>query len=93
MRPAFITATWSATVAIRADQEIQDLGLGGDVQGGGGLVRQDQPGAQGHGDGDGHPLALAAGEFMRIAAEGNLLRRQAHPAEGLAGQGQGRAPG
>ena len=42
------------------------LGLDGHVQGGGGLVGQQQLGVAGQGSGDNHPLLHAAGELMGI---------------------------
>ena len=46
--------------------ELEDLRLGGHVQGGGRLVGDQQRGLQGQGRGDHDALALAAGELMRI---------------------------
>jgi hypothetical protein len=57
-------------------QQVDDLGLDGDVERGDGLVAYHQLRAQDHGAGDADALALAAGEFMRVAPE--HLRRQPH---------------
>ena len=40
--------------------------LNGDIQRGGGLVRNEQLRLRGDGDGDGHPLLHAAGKLVRI---------------------------
>src|SRR5699024_19579 len=47
-------------------QKIQDLRLDGHVQGGGGLVGDDEAGVTGQGDGDHHSLAHAAGELVGV---------------------------
>ena len=47
-------------------EQIQDLGLDGDVEGGDGLISDDNPGLQGEGAGHGNALALAPGELMRV---------------------------
>ena len=53
---------------LQGGQQLEDLGLGGDVERGGGLVGDEQLGLarQGHGDHD--PLAHPAGEGMGIVA-------------------------
>ena len=58
-------------VVLTADllHAVEDLALDGDVQRGGGLVADDQVGLVQHGDGDGHALAHAAGELVRIALQ------------------------
>jgi len=56
-----------AVALLELRQEVQDLGLDGDVQGADGLVRHDEPGFQGQGPGDPQALALAAAEFVGIA--------------------------
>ncbi|MPM69170.1 hypothetical protein SDC9_116114 [bioreactor metagenome] len=48
-------------------EHIDHLGLNGYVQGGDGLVADDELGVYGQGAGDAHPLALAPGKFMGIA--------------------------
>ena len=45
---------------------LEDLGLDGHVQGRGGLVADQDLRIAGHGDGDDHPLAHAAGKLMGI---------------------------
>ena len=54
-----------------ADQ-VEDLGLDGDVEGGGRFIgdQQGRPAGQGHGDH--HPLPLAAGELMGIDPQAGL---------------------
>ena len=47
-------------------QQIQNLGLDGHVQSGGGLVRNQQLRIAGQGHGDHHPLAHTAGELVGV---------------------------
>ena len=67
--------------------EPQDVPGGLGVQGGGGLVAQEDPGAGGQGAGDGHPLLLAAGELggIRAGPAGQIheLQQLPGPADGL----------
>ena len=56
-----------AEVAAQVGEELDDLGLDRDVEGGDGLVGDDELGLQGEGAGDGDALALAAGELVRVA--------------------------
>ncbi len=44
----------------------QHLGLDGDIQGGGGLVGDEQLGVAGQGDGDDHPLLHPAGKLVGV---------------------------
>ncbi len=67
----------------------QDLRLDGDVQRGGGLVGDDQVRPVQHGDGDGHALAHAAGQLMRIGQQPFFGAGNAHHAERVARQGAG----
>src|SRR4029434_10716025 len=55
--------------AVQAEQQVDDLGLDGDVECRDRLVAHHQFGAQDHGAGDADPLALAAGEFVRVAPD------------------------
>jgi len=57
-----------AELSLEVRQEINDLGLNRDVQGADRLIADDKPGIQGEGTGDADALALAAGEFVRVAA-------------------------
>ena len=57
-------------------QEVQDLGLDGDVQGRDGFVGHDQLGVEGERPGQPDPLTLAAREFMGI--ELGCLGTQTH---------------
>ena len=50
-------------------QQPQDLGLHGDVQGGGGFVGDQQLRPAGQGDGDVHALGHAAGDLVRVGAQ------------------------
>ena len=58
-----------AEIALEVPDQFDDLRLRGDIQRGGGFVGDQQFGIAGQGDGDHHPLALSAGELMRIAAQ------------------------
>jgi hypothetical protein len=62
-------------------QLIDDLGLGGDIEGGGRLVGHDQVGLVQHRDRDGDALAHAAGELVRPGAQALLRRRDADARE------------
>jgi hypothetical protein len=53
-------------IAREVGEEVEDLRLDGDVEGGDGFVGNDEFGLGGKGPGDGDALALAAGEFMRV---------------------------
>jgi len=57
-------------------QQIENLILGGDVQGTHRFVQHQQPRLQGNGPGDGDALPLAAGELVGIA--GHVIGVQAH---------------
>ena len=61
-----------AEVGLEVGEEVEDLGLDGDVEGGDGFVADDELGAQGQGAGDADALALAAGEF---GGEAVVVRR------------------
>ncbi len=52
-----------AEVGLEVGEEVEYLGLDGDVEGGDWFVADDELGAQGQGAGDADALALAAGEF------------------------------
>jgi hypothetical protein len=53
-------------------EELQDLGLNGDIEGGGGFVGDEQTGAVDEGHRDEDSLALAAGELVGIVADAAL---------------------
>ncbi|GAA3151743.1 hypothetical protein GCM10020001_089120 [Nonomuraea salmonea] len=61
--------------------QLQHLLLHGDVERGGGLVADEQPGVVGQGDGEHDALALAAGELVRERAGDLGGLGQAYPAE------------
>jgi hypothetical protein len=61
-------------LALHAAHQGDDLGAGVAVEIGGGLVGEHQRRCGGQGAGDGHALALAAGELWQVA----LAVRQAH---------------
>ena len=67
----------AAFPALVQDQA-QDLALDGGVQGGGGLVGQQQFGAAGQSHGDHHPLAHAAGKLVGIVVIAAVRRGNAH---------------
>ncbi len=50
-------------------QQLQDLRLNGDIQGGGGFVSDEERGFASEGHGDHDALAHAAGELMRVVVE------------------------
>ena len=58
-----------AGLALERLQQLQDLRLDGDVERGGGLVRDQQLGVVGERGRDHHPLALPARELVRIGGE------------------------
>ncbi len=62
-------------------QQLQNLGLDGDVQGGYGLVGDEEPGPLNQRRGDGHPLPLPAGELPGLCRE--ALLRKLHPLQHL----------
>ena len=63
--------------------QVQDLGLNGDVQGGGRLVADEQFGPRDHGHGDHGPLAHAAREREGIGLEDSLRVGDLDAAHGL----------
>jgi hypothetical protein len=73
--------------------EIEDLGLDGDVQGGGRLIRDEQRRAAGERHGDHGALAHAAGELMGVLLQLPLGLRDAHQLQHLQRQLAGLAPG
>ena len=62
--------------------EVDDDGLDGDVECGGGFVGDDEAGAAGEGHGDEDALAHAAGELMGVKAEEGFGVRQVDGLEG-----------
>jgi hypothetical protein len=73
--------------------QLEDLGLDGDVEGGRGLVGDDQLGVAGEPDGDHHALAHAAGELVRVLAEAALGIGQADELQEFDGARPGVLPG
>ena len=59
--------------ALEIAEEVDDLRADGDVEGGDGLVEDEKFGAEGEGAGNVDALALAAGEFVRIAGHGGVV--------------------
>ena len=68
---------------LQVAQQVDDLLLHGAVERRGRLVEDDELRVQDHGAGDGDALALAAGEFMRIAVAPGRI--EPHLLEGLRG--------
>ena len=65
-------------------EEVEDLGLDGDVKGAGGLVGIQDVGIDGEGAGHPHPLQLAAGQLMRVTREDLAVEANAlEPADDL----------
>ncbi|MNS57379.1 hypothetical protein D3C72_902630 [compost metagenome] len=67
-------------VVLQVQQQVEHLRLDRLVQGGHRFVQDHQPGVQGQRARDVHALALAARQFVRVAA-GKALRVQAHAAQ------------
>ena len=74
-----------AFLIAQAAQQVENLRLNGDVEGGGGLVGDEQARLAAQGHGDEHALAHAAGELVRVAVEALGGRRDAHLVEGMDG--------
>ncbi len=74
-------------------QQVEDLRLDGDVEGGGGLVGDQQVGLVGEGHGDHHALALPARELMRIGARGVAPLPTVPPGAAARGCAHGPPPG
>ena len=74
-----------ALLVAQAAQQVENLRLNGDVEGGGGLVGDEQARLAAQGHGDEHALAHAAGELVRVAVEALCGRRDAHLVEGVDG--------
>ena len=66
---------------IELQDQVQDLRLDRHVQGRGGLVRDQQSGLTGQGNGDHDALAHAAGQFVRILVHPCFRGRNAHQAQ------------
>ena len=67
---SWVISTMAVPVSrLQLGHQVEDLGLHGDVERGGRLVGDQQLGAAGHGRGDHHPLAHAAGELVRVLAQ------------------------
>lgn len=62
-------------------QLLLDLLLGGHVQGGGGLIRQQHPGPQQHSRRNAHPLLHPAGQLKGIAIQDTGAVLQAQPVQ------------
>ena len=73
-----------AELGLEVEEQVKHLRLHGLVQRRHGLVEQHQPRLQGERPGDVHPLALAAGDLVRVAA-GEAFRLQADAGEKRAG--------
>ena len=76
-----------AAFVLQLLEQIQHLGLDADVERRDRFVADDELGAGGERPGDADALALAAGEFVRVAAE--VIRGEADFAEQLRRRGRG----
>jgi len=76
-----------------AAQQVEDLGLDGDVEGGGGLVRDDDLGFEHERHRDHHALLLPAGELVGVVVDPLLGVGDAHPAQDVDRLGTGLPPG
>jgi hypothetical protein len=74
-----------AQLALEPLDQLQNLGLDGDVQGRGGLVGDDQAGPAGEGHGDHGPLAHAPGELAGVFPQPLLGGGDAHQAQHVRG--------
>ena len=70
-------------------EQLQNLCLDGDIQGGGGLVADQDLGGAGQGDGDDHPLAHPARKLVGILLETPFRLGDAHILQVLQGLGPG----
>ena len=70
-------------------EQVEDLGLDGHVEGGGGLVGDQQAGCAGHGAGDHHPLSHASRQLVRILVEAPGRVGDSHPLQPAQGLGPG----
>lgn len=85
-----------AELSLEVGQQVEDGRLDGDVEGAGGFVEHEQPGAEREGAGDGDALALAARELVRVTVldrgvQADGFEEFAHPfpvaGAGAAGRG------
>jgi hypothetical protein len=84
-----------AEVGAQPFEQLEDLRLEGDVEGGRRLVGQQEVGTGSEGDGDADPLALASRELVRIVVEAAAGVRQGNAveqAQGLLASGAPRGP-
>ena len=79
-----------AVVPAQVPHQPENLGLDGHVQGGGGLVGNEELRLTGHGHGDHHPLAQTPGQLPGIGVIPGRRVRDAHLLEELHGAGLGR---
>ena len=66
-----------AEAILQVGEEVDDLGLDGDVEGADGLVADDEVGFDGEGAGDADALALAAAELVRVAVAQRRVQARA----------------
>ena len=76
-----------AELVAAASQQVEDLGLDGDVERGGGFVGDDHARVQHQGLGDDDALLLAAGELVGVVVHPHLGVGDAHPAQDVDGLG------
>jgi hypothetical protein len=61
-----------AEFAAQLVEEFEDLGLDGDIQGGGGFIGDEQAGARGESHGDGDSLLHASGQLVWVLPSANF---------------------
>ena len=72
-----------AQVLLQPQQQVEDLGLDGRVERGGGLVGDDELGLEGEGHRDHRALPHAAGELVRVVVDPGVRLGDADPAKQL----------
>ena len=80
-----------AQFLLQVHEEVEDLGLDGDVQGRDRLVADDELGVEGEGAGDADPLAPAAVQFVGVGV--GVAPGQAHQVHEVGGPVVGLGPG
>ena len=79
--------------ALEPAQQLENLRLDGDVEGGGGLIGDEEVGLVGQGHGDHHALALPTRKLVGIGPEALLRLRESHQPQRARGSARGRRPG
>jgi hypothetical protein len=74
-----------AQLLLQPQDQVDDLGLDGHIQGGGWLVSYQQGGVTGKGHGDANALSLPAGKLVRIILQPVGGIREAHQRQQFGG--------